>query len=54
MTLLGRDVPPSIETHSVFINTSHCDSPLLRFDHLDVRTSSSSCLASSRQACREL
>ena len=54
MTLLGRDAPQSIETRSVFINTSPCDSPLLRFDHLDVRTSYSSGLASSRQACREL
>ena len=54
MTLLGRDAPPSIETRSVFINTSLRDSPLLRFDHIDVRTSYSSGLASSRQACREL
>ena len=54
MTVVGRDAPPSIETRSVFINTSPCDSPLLRFDHLDVRTSYSSGLASSRQACREL
>ena len=54
MTLLGRDAPPSIETRSVFINTSLRDSPLLRFDHLDVSTSYSSGLASSRQACREL
>ena len=38
MTLLGRDDPPSIETHSVFINTSPRDSPLLRFAHLDVPT----------------
>ena len=44
MTLLGRDAPPSIETRSVFLNTSLCDSPSLRFDHLDVRTSYSSSL----------